>query len=106
MSGPRTDDANAPDFEVSEERAPVSRVLDVEEDEEAKRQREAALASTFDPERAHDGKTDEELIAEREQEARTLVDVAIAAGVVIAVVELSDDDPNFENAGASDDGGE
>ncbi|MEQ1817302.1 MAG: hypothetical protein ABL871_01735 [Terricaulis sp.] len=69
------------------EPAPRQDVLEAEEDEQAKREREATLASTFDDALAHNGKTDEELIEERQDEARMLVDAAIVTGIVIAVAE-------------------
>jgi hypothetical protein len=76
-----------PKFEVAVEPAPRTEVVEVEEDEDSKREREAALASTFDPALAHHGKTDEELIEERKDDARMLGDAAIAAAIVIAVAE-------------------
>lgn len=82
-----------PKFDVAVESAPRTEVLEAEEDAESKRQRDAALASTFDPALAHSGKTDEELIKERQDEARMVLDTAIAVGIVIAVTddERSDD---------------
>jgi hypothetical protein len=80
-------------------------VVEAEEDEQAKRDREAALASTFDQSLAHHGKTDEELIEERQDEARMILDVAIVTGVVIAVAENEAEDvvpPETEE----DDGGD
>lgn len=74
-------------FEVAVETAPRLEVLEAEEDTDSKREREAALASTFDPALAHHGKTDEELIEERQDEARTLGDAAIATAIVIAIAE-------------------
>lgn len=74
-------------FDVAVEPAPRQDVLEAEEDEQAKREREAALASTFNDALAHNGKTDEELIEERQDEARMLVDAAIVTGIVIAVAE-------------------
>ena len=100
MSGAK--DPGAPTFDVSVENADAAPVIEVEEDDEDKRAREAALASTFDQERAHDGKSDEEMIAEREQSTREAIDVAIAIGVVIAVAEANDEDA----VDLSDDGGE
>ncbi len=76
-----------PKFEVAVEPAPRNEVVEAEEDEDAKREREAALASTFDQALAHHGKTDEEMIEERQDEARLLVDAAIVTGIVIAVAE-------------------
>jgi hypothetical protein len=75
------------EFDVTVEPAPRREVLEAEEDEESKRDREAALASTFDPALAHHGKTDEELIEERQDEARMLGDAAIATAIVIAAAE-------------------
>ena len=84
-------------FDVAVEPAPRKEVLDAEEDEQSKREREAALASTFDQSLAHNGKTDEELIEERQDEMRALGDVAIAAAIVIAVTDdARDDDIEFE----------
>lgn len=62
-------------------------MVEVEEDEESKRARHAALASTFDPALAHNGKTDQEMIEERQDEARALVDAAIVVGIAVAVAE-------------------
>lgn len=81
-----------PKFDVAVESAPRQNVVDAEEDEQARRAREAALASTFDPALAHHGKTDEELIEERKDEARTLGDAVIAAAIVIAVTDAARDD--------------
>ena len=88
-------------FDMSIEAAPkTAPVIDAEEDEEGKRERAAALASTFDPERAHAGKSEEELIAEREAETRELIDAAIVVGVVIAVAEANDNEaPDVEPDG-------
>ncbi len=74
-------------FDVAVEPAPRKDVVEAEEDEQSKREREAALASTFDQTLAHHGKTDEELIEERQDEARMLGDAAIAAAIVIAVTD-------------------
>jgi hypothetical protein len=76
-----------PKFDVALEPAPRHEVVDAEEDEDSKRKREAELASTFDQSLAHHGKTEEEMIEERQAEARLLVDVAIAAGIIVAVAE-------------------
>lgn len=76
-----------PKFEVAVEPAPRSEVVEVEEDEDSKRARDAALASTFDPALAHHGKTDEELIEERQDETRALLDAAIVVGIAVAVAE-------------------
>ena len=106
MSGDKLNDADADAFDVSLDRAPSTPVIEVQEDDEAKRHREAALASTFDPERAHDGKTDEEMIEERAQETRMLGDVAIVAGIAVAVIEADDFDLDLEGTATSDDDGE
>lgn len=100
-------------FDVAVEPAPRQDVLEAEEDEQAKRDREAALASTFDQSLAHHGKTDEELIEERQDETRMIGDVAIAAAIVIAVtddagaddihVEIVEDDTPPENDDADGD---
>lgn len=87
-----------PKFDVALEPAPRANVVEAEEDEESKRKREAELASTFDQSLAHHGKTEEEMIEERQAEARLLVDVAIAAGIVVAIAENQDD----ESADAED----
>ena len=98
MSG---DDPRAP-FDVAVEPLPQGNVVDAEEDEESKRAREAALASTFDPNRAHAGKTEDELIAEREADARVIVDVAIVTAVAIALHEADADDPESEDLAPTD----
>lgn len=95
MSAARSGDANgAAGYDVAEavtnSDAPLEAELD--EDEEKRRAREAALASTFDPDLAHAGKTDEELIEERQDEARLFVDIAIAAGVAAVLHEAMDGD--------------
>ncbi|MEZ5994593.1 MAG: hypothetical protein R3C25_02470 [Hyphomonadaceae bacterium] len=88
-------------FDVTvEPAAPGETVIDAVEDEEARRRRDAALASTFDPERIHHGKSEEEQIAEREAEARLIVDTAIAAGLTIAAVEAAQ---HHEHEGEADD---
>jgi hypothetical protein len=79
-------------FDVTVDPAPPDAVLDAEEDEEAKRKRDAELASTFDPALAHHGKTEEEMIEQRQDEARLLLDAAIAAGIVFAVAEQADNE--------------
>lgn len=79
-----------PAFDVALEPAPKTEVIDAAEDEEEAAKRAAALASTFDPAIAHAGKTDEELIAEREAQGRLMVDAAIALGVVIAIAEAEE----------------
>lgn len=76
-----------PKFEVAVEPAPRSEVVEAEEDEDSKRARDAALASTFDPALAHHGKTDEEMIEERNDETRALLDAAIVVGIAVAVAE-------------------
>ncbi len=76
-----------PKFEVAVEPAPRSEVVEAEEDEDSKRARDAALASTFDPALAHNGKTDEEMIEERNDETRALLDAAIVVGIAVAVAE-------------------
>lgn len=76
-----------PKFDVDLETAPRKEVLDAEEDEQSKREREAALASTFDDALAHNGKTDEELIEERQDETRMILDAAIVVGIAVAVAE-------------------
>jgi hypothetical protein len=99
-------DEEPPAFDVSVESESAAPVIEVEEeDDDEKRKRDAALASTFDQERAHDGKSEEEMIAEREQSAREAVDLAIAIGVVIAVAEASEADEE-EAVDQTDDGGE
>lgn len=98
-----------PKFEVAVEPAPLAEVVDVEEDEESKRNRDAALASTFDQSLAHNGKTDEELIEERQDEARLIVDAVILTGIVIAVAEnqnLDVEDAVPLDTEDNDDGGE
>lgn len=74
-------------FDVAEDLLPRREVLDAEEDEQSRREREAALASTFDQTLAHNGKTDEELIEERQDDMRALGDVAIAVAIAIAVTD-------------------
>lgn len=98
MSG---DDPRAP-FDMAVEPAPQGNVVDAEEDEESKRAREAALASTFDPSRTHSGKTEDELIAEREADVRLIVDVAIVTGVAIALHEADADDPESDDLAPTD----
>jgi hypothetical protein len=106
MSGGSNSDEAARAFDVSIENESAAPVIEVEEeDDDEKRKRDAALASTFDQERAHDGKSDEEMIAEREQSTREAVDLAIAIGVVIAVAEASEADDE-EAVDQTDDGGE
>ncbi len=76
-----------PKFEAAVEPAPRSEVVEAEEDEASKRARDSALASTFDPALAHNGKTDEEMIEERNDETRALLDAAIVVGIAVAVAE-------------------
>ena len=74
-------------FYVAVEPAQRQDVLEAEEDEQAKRDREAALASTFDQSLAHNGKTNEELIEERQDETRMILDAAIVIGIAVAAAE-------------------
>ena len=83
---PPPSDAKAA-FEVALDAAPKAEIIEAEEDEADAARRAAALASTFDPDPARAGKSDEALIAEREAQTRQLIDVAIAVGVVAAVVQ-------------------
>ena len=76
-----------PNFDVAVEPAPRAEVVEAEEDEDSKRARDAALASTFDPALARNGKTDEEMIEERQDETRMILDAAIVVGIAIAVTE-------------------
>ena len=75
-----------PAFEVALDPAPKAKFVEALQDEEEAK-RAAALASTFDPERAVAGKSDEELIAERAAADRATFDIALAVGVIVAVVE-------------------
>lgn len=97
-------------FDVAVEPAPKSNVLEAEEDDDSKRARDAALVSTFDPALAHHGKTDEELIEERQDATRVLGDAVIVAGIAIALAENAENDAlNVEEDIADenpDDGGE
>ncbi|MEZ6023881.1 MAG: hypothetical protein R3C16_10830 [Hyphomonadaceae bacterium] len=92
------------DYDVSEGNPAARDVVDAEpdDDEEIKRRRDAALASTYDPQFAHSGKTDEEMIEERQDEARMLLDVAIVTGAVLAVHELAERDNDSEEAAEAD----
>jgi hypothetical protein len=93
-------------FDVSVEPAPRSEVVEAQVDEDEKRKREAELASTYDPELAHHGKTDEEKIEKRQDEARLLLDTAIASGIVIALAESAENDTaaaDVEDGAASED---
>lgn len=79
--------AAPPGFEVSVENAPKAGTPVVEgqaENDEERRKLDAALASTYDPTRTHDGKTDEEMLEEREVEARFVADAVIVTGVIVA----------------------
>ncbi len=99
-----------PKFDVAVEPAPLSEVVDVEEDEDSMRARDAALASTFDPSLAHDGKTDEEMIEERKDDMRAILDTAIVVGIAVAVAENAEDEvldaEEVVPPEADDDGGE
>lgn len=88
-------------FDVALDPAPKAEILDAEEDAEAAAQRAAALASTFDPEIARAGKSDEELIAERAAEARQIGDIAIAVGVVVAVIQAEQEAQNEGETGVT-----
>lgn len=88
-------------FDVALDPAPKAKIIEGEEDEEAAARRAAALASTFDPEIARAGKSDEELIAERAAETRQIVDVAIAVGVVMAVIQAEEEAQNEAEAGVT-----
>lgn len=74
-------------FDVAVEPTPRDEVVEAEEDEDSRRDRESALASTFDPALAQHGKTDEEMIEERQDETRLIIDAAIVTGIAIAVAE-------------------
>ncbi len=71
------------------------RLIVAVEDEADKRAREAALASTYDPLIAHDGKSDEQMTKERQEALLLAVDVGFVTGVVLA---LSDTDSEEEPA--------
>lgn len=92
--GPSEDDHA--DFDVSVETAPGSSVVEAEADEEEQRKRDAAGASTYDQALAHDGKTDEELIEERQDAARLVSDAVIVVGVVAAIAASRDEDEPSE----------
>ncbi len=83
-------------FDVALDPAPKAEIIEGEEDEDAAARRAAALASTFDPEIARAGKSDEELIAERAAETRQVVDIAIAVGVVLAVIQAEQEEAQTE----------
>jgi hypothetical protein len=87
MMGADPPDGGNDAFDVALDPAPEAEVVDAAEDEGEAARRAAALASTFDPAIAHAGKTNEEMIAEREAQARLLADAVLALGVVIAVAE-------------------
>lgn len=99
-----------PKFDVAVEPSPRSEIVEAEEDEDSKRARDAALASTFDPALAHNGKTDDEMIEERQDETRMILDAAIVVGIAIAVAENEIEEPIDAEAApppeADDDGGE
>jgi len=93
------DDDEHEDFDVSVEPAPKTPVVEAEADGEDQCKRNAAVASTYDQALAHDGKTDEEQIEERQDMARLVVDAAIVVGVVAAIAHAHDDDePDAEIA--------
>lgn len=93
------DDDEHEDFDVSVEPAPKMPVVEAEADDEDQRKRDAAAASTYHQALAHDGKTDEELIEERQDMARLVVDAAIIVGVAAAIAHAHDDDaPDAEIA--------
>lgn len=110
MSSGKSPDARDADpaFDMALEPSPKTPVIEGEaDDEETQRKRDAALASTFDQELAHAGKSDEELIAERDAETRALIDVAIVAGVLIAAADADADETEETNpADVIEDGGE
>ena len=76
-----------PAFDVALDPAPKAGIVEAVEDEEGAAKRAAALASTFDPTIAHAGKTNEEMIAERDAATRAAFDIALAVGVIAAVAE-------------------
>lgn len=80
-----------PAFDVALDPAPKAEIVEAEADGEEAAKRAAALASSFDPAIAHAGKTDEELIAERDAANRAGFDIALAVGVVVAVAEAEAD---------------
>jgi len=82
------------DVAVEQSPPPEREVIDAAPEDEKKR--DAAAASTYDPAFAHDGKTDEQLIKERDDQARLLADVAIVTGIVIAVHAAERDDQDDE----------
>ena len=86
IEDPPTSPPNA-DFDVSVENAPKpgAPVVDGKaESDEEKRKLDAAAASTYDPARTHDGKTDEELVVESDHARELVIDVAIVTGVIVA----------------------
>jgi hypothetical protein len=101
-TSPPSDNAK---FDVAVEPAPHRDVVEAEEDEQARRDREVALASTFDPALAHHGKTDEEILEERQDDTRMILDAAIVTGVVIAIAETGTEDVVPPEAD-DDDGGD
>ena len=99
-----------PKFDVAVEPAPLSEGVDVEEDEGSKLARDAALPATVAPSLAHDGKTDEEMIEERKDHMRAILDTAIVVGIAVAVAENAEDEvldaEDVVPPEADDDGGE
>jgi len=103
MSGGGPDDGDRRfDVAVNDAPPPEREVLDAEPEDEKKR--DAALASTFDQELAHDGKSDEELIKERQDDARLLADVVIVTGVIVAAHEAAEVEEIELDAAEEDDG--
>ncbi len=105
MSGNKQPGPDADAFDMDLEPTPKAEVIDAEEDEDAARKREAALASTFDQERAQFGKSEEELVAERDAETRGLIDAAIVVGVAVAVIDAQDVEQTESDAIAADEFG-
>lgn len=93
------------EYEVTETAPNARDVVDAEPDDDAEiqRRRDAALASTYDPALAHSGKTGEELIEERQDEARMLSDVAIVTAAAIAAHEIAEGQAD-DSAGSDFDG--
>lgn len=96
MSRAPTDDDGK--FDMSVEPASANAAVAAEADEQEQKKRDAALASTYDPALAHHGKTDEEMLEERQDAARLVMDVAIVAGVVVAVEAAKDDGDGADDA--------
>lgn len=80
MNGSGSGDGRTYDVAVNPTPPPEREVVDAEPEDA--RKRDAALASTFDPEFTHDGKTDEQMIKERDDNARLLADVAIVTNCI------------------------